>query len=134
MPGAVIICGMRTLSGYIWNINRIFYFNKRIAELAGVPLGTVQKIFSGATKAPREETINYIYQVLAPRPYGYAPDTVADSVYGASFVKEDNLALDYADEPGIKPAALGRIATFLKKCRLISNTGSSPGLRQMLLL
>ena len=35
------------------------YSNKRIAELSGVPLGTVQKIFSGATKAPREDTLKY---------------------------------------------------------------------------
>ena len=71
------------------------YSNKRIAELSGVPLGTVQKIFSGATKAPREDTLKYILQVLAYRPYGYAyapPD-------GGSHVAEDNLAYDYDADP-----------------------------------
>ena len=33
------------------------YSNNRIAELSGVPVGTVQKIFSGETKAPRYETM-----------------------------------------------------------------------------
>lgn len=71
------------------------YSNKRIAELSGVPLGTVQKIFSGATKAPREDTLKYILQVLAYRPYGYAyapPD-------GGSHVAEDNLAYEYDADP-----------------------------------
>lgn len=30
--------------------------NEKIAELSGVPLGTVQKVFAGTTKAPRWET------------------------------------------------------------------------------
>lgn len=43
------------------------YTNKRIAELSGVPLGTVQKIFGGATKSPRYDTIRAITQVLRPQ-------------------------------------------------------------------
>lgn len=73
------------------------YSNKRIAELSGVPLGTVQKIFSGATKAPREESLKYIWQVLARRPVSYA----YESKNGDLYVKEGNLAYDYGDEPGI---------------------------------
>ncbi|MBQ6455645.1 MAG: Uma2 family endonuclease [Mogibacterium sp.] len=73
------------------------YSNKRIAELSGVPLGTVQKIFSGATKAPREESLKYIWRVLGRRPDSYA--------YGSdkriSEVREDSLAYEYADESGI---------------------------------
>ena len=33
------------------------YSNERIAALSGVPLGTVMKVFGGATKAPRSKTI-----------------------------------------------------------------------------
>lgn len=41
------------------------YTNADIARLAGVPLGTVNKIFSGATKAPRRENILSIESVLS---------------------------------------------------------------------
>ena len=33
------------------------YTNEQIAELSGVPLGTVQKIFGGATTSPRYDTL-----------------------------------------------------------------------------
>ena len=33
------------------------YSNKVLAERAGIPLGTLQKVLSGATKHPRRETI-----------------------------------------------------------------------------
>ena len=41
------------------------YTAKQVAELSGVPLGTVQKIFSGHTKAPRYETLRALEKVLA---------------------------------------------------------------------
>lgn len=40
------------------------YTNEMIAEKSGVPLGTVQKVFSGATKAPRRGTLEAISRVL----------------------------------------------------------------------
>ena len=33
------------------------YSNKKLSELSGVPVGTIQKIFSGETKTPRFETL-----------------------------------------------------------------------------
>ena len=42
------------------------YTAKQVAELSGVPLGTVQKIFSGHTKAPRYETLRALEKVLGP--------------------------------------------------------------------
>ena len=33
------------------------YSNQRIAELSGLPFGTVQKIYGGVTAAPRHETL-----------------------------------------------------------------------------
>ena len=40
------------------------YSNAIVAELSGVPLGTVQKIFSGATASPRYETLRALEAVL----------------------------------------------------------------------
>ena len=40
------------------------YSNKALAKESGVPLGTVQKIFSGETKAPRMDTITALTRVL----------------------------------------------------------------------
>ncbi|MCI6012157.1 MAG: Uma2 family endonuclease [Firmicutes bacterium] len=40
------------------------YSNAMIAQLSGVPLGTVQKIFSGATTAPRYETLSALERIL----------------------------------------------------------------------
>ena len=38
--------------------------SEMISELSGVPLGTIQKVFSGATKAPRKLTIEAIIRAL----------------------------------------------------------------------
>lgn len=38
--------------------------NAKVAEEANVPIGTVNKIFSGATKYPRNETINAIIKAM----------------------------------------------------------------------
>jgi predicted transcriptional regulator len=40
------------------------YSNEMLAELSGVPLGTVQKIFAGVTRSPRYETIQKLQNVL----------------------------------------------------------------------
>ena len=40
------------------------YTNEKIAELSGVPLGTVQKVFAGVTKAPRYDTLQKLQKVL----------------------------------------------------------------------
>lgn len=42
------------------------YTIAQIAEYTKIPLGTVQKIFSGATKAPRFETMQALEQLLLP--------------------------------------------------------------------
>lgn len=41
--------------------------NAKIAELSGVPLSTVNKIFSGATKNPRYATLLAVEQVLVSK-------------------------------------------------------------------
>lgn len=40
------------------------YSNEKMAELSGVPLGTVQKIFGGATKHPRYRTLQALQKAL----------------------------------------------------------------------
>ena len=40
------------------------YSNEELSELSGVPLGTIGKIFSGATKAPRSRTLRALEKVL----------------------------------------------------------------------
>ena len=42
------------------------YSYERVAELSGVPVGTVQKVLGGMTKSPRYETLNALEQVLRP--------------------------------------------------------------------
>ena len=43
------------------------YTNADVAEKSGVPLGTVQKIFSGATPNPRVDTMEALEQALKSR-------------------------------------------------------------------
>ena len=40
------------------------YTNEQIAQLSGVPLSTVQKIFAGVTQQPRYETLLALERVL----------------------------------------------------------------------
>ncbi|MDD2971091.1 MAG: Uma2 family endonuclease [Lachnospiraceae bacterium] len=46
------------------------YSYGKLAELSGVPLSTVQKIFGGITKTPRYETIQALEKVLIPEEKG----------------------------------------------------------------
>ena len=48
------------------------YTNQKIAELTGVPLSTVQKVFSGATKHPRYDTLLELTKGLSDRRYDLA--------------------------------------------------------------
>lgn len=48
------------------------YSNAMISQLSGVPLGTVQKIFSGATAAPRYETLSALEQILGKHEGAFA--------------------------------------------------------------
>lgn len=48
---------------------RMALTNEDLSRLSGVPLGTVQKIMSGATKTPRRETLLALEKVLYPSEY-----------------------------------------------------------------
>lgn len=43
------------------------YTNEMIAELSGVPLGTVQKIFAGVTGSPRYDTLQALEKIFKPQ-------------------------------------------------------------------
>lgn len=63
------------------------YSNEKVSELSGVPLGTIQKIFGGATETPRYETLKKIERVLFPE-YGYMPGINYDDVIRSSSIEE----------------------------------------------
>ena len=63
------------------------YSNEMLAELSGVPLGTVQKIFAGVTRSPRYETIQKLQKAL----YGemdYAVLTASSGSSGSDHIAE----------------------------------------------
>lgn len=72
------------------------YTNEQIADWSDVPLSTVQKVFSGATQAPRYDTLRAIEEVLTDRS-AMASLTVREAVvkYGAPIEKRQG---DYTVE------------------------------------
>lgn len=62
------------------------YSYEQIAEKSGVPLSTVQKVFSGATQSPRYETLCAIAKVLRDYPPSMVKETACE--YGKSLVKK----------------------------------------------
>ena len=61
------------------------FSNKKLSEVSGIPLGTVQKIFSGETAAPRYDTIQALIKALS--------DTKRDipSLSSESMYKEEDI-------------------------------------------
>ena len=71
------------------------YTNKMISELSGVPLGTVNKLFGGATSAPRFETLRAIEDVLVERKYkkDHGSYVYNRPAFGASSLKVEESVL-----------------------------------------
>ena len=68
------------------------YTYAQMAELSGVPLGTIQKIFSGETTSPRYDTLQALEQLFTERPtVQEAPSYQADR--NGSYTVEDYRAL-----------------------------------------
>ena len=65
------------------------YSNKKISELSGVPVGTIQKIFSGETSSPRYDTIQALTSVLEESYYKSILGETA-SPYGSRKDKKKN--------------------------------------------
>ena len=66
------------------------YSNKKLAEVSGVPLGTVQRIMSGETKNPRYEAWSAIVRALRPEESG--DDLYGRPAPGSMYVKEAEFA------------------------------------------
>ena len=83
---------MMTIEEMIEAKQRLHYTNEMISDKSGVPLPTVQKVFSGTTKRPRFKTLLALESVLMradrSRYYGYPDDS------GVMQVKESSLAFD----------------------------------------
>lgn len=60
----------------------------KLAELSGVPQGTIQKIFNGETKSPRYDTLKALERVLRPA----EPDHVGEK--GPSYMTGTNAVKD----------------------------------------
>ena len=72
--------------------------NKSLAEKSGVPLGTVQKIFSGETASPREDTIRALERVLrrgGGESYSYGLNVKEEGISGAGILKEEGATYHY---------------------------------------
>ena len=77
------------------------FTNEQISEWSGVPLGTVQKIFSGETRSPRYETIQALEKFFGDERHGGFPGPVHDYPPGGEpiLVKERNIADEYNAGP-----------------------------------
>lgn len=77
------------------------YTTEAISVLSGVPVGTLQKIFSGATKSPRRSTILSIEKILIPKNV----DCPANEKPGTGSYKEHHLStLGFVAEPSVSYA------------------------------
>ena len=70
------------------------YSNKKLAEVSGVPIGTVQKVFSGETASPRYDTIQALTKALTAE--------LSDTAYNVEDVwevhePEPAYSIDYTD-------------------------------------
>ena len=70
------------------------YSNKTIAGKTGLPISTVQKVFSGATSSPRESTVKALENLLKPDP-SLSYEDAARRSSSASLISEK--ALDYQE-------------------------------------
>ena len=77
------------------------YTNAQLAQLSGVPLGTVMKVLSGATKSPRRETLLALEKALSPYRH---PSQGA----GYDTLLPDHPAYDHGAHAGAANAALVR--------------------------
>jgi len=88
------------------------YTNAQIAELSGVPLGTVQKIFSGETATPRYATLLALESIFkdmdkAPLETGMEADAVREAaVYNVPKRQGNYTIEDYYDLPEERRAEL----------------------------
>lgn len=54
------------------------YSTEHLASLAGIPVGTLQKILNGQTKTPRYATLQALEKILKPEPAGIVREDTAE--------------------------------------------------------
>lgn len=86
------------------------YSNVYLSRLSGVPLSTVQKIFSGATSAPRHATLLALQRVLAERTSFVYP--LAGSLSHPSMVCDPHAAAAANNLPESAPVRYDRQGTY----------------------
>lgn len=70
------------------------YTNQQLADLSGIPIGTLQKILSGSTKAPRRENILALEKVL----YSASGNPgMYENISKKAFVQEPSVGYTYKD-------------------------------------
>lgn len=75
------------------------YSNAQIAKLSGIPLGTVQKVFSGVTSSPRYGTLCALERILK-EPSSPCQDLVSESAFPYMSKKQGKYTLeDYYQIP-----------------------------------
>lgn len=75
------------------------YTNEQISKLSGVPLGTVQKIFGGATSSPRFETLRALEQILDDFPSQTSVMRETPFVYSSHKKQGEYTLKDYYELP-----------------------------------
>ena len=98
-----------TIQDMIQKKKELGYSNQQIADMSGVPLGTVQKLFSGITTSPRFSTLQALSKVFEEHKDIYYPD---NSSAQDNMVAESSSAysLDYLISKqiaGTKPGSIG---------------------------
>lgn len=91
------------------------YTNQMIADLSGVPLGTVQKFFAGTTESPRMNTVMAIEKVLFPAERPAQGTSPAAGSEGQDMVRETNVlwkAGRKVDEPLSEKNVTGRVGPY----------------------
>lgn len=86
------------------------YSNVYLSRLSGVPLSTVQKIFSGATSAPRHATLLALQRVLAEKTSFVYP--LAGSLSHPSMVCDPHAAAAANNLPEPAPVRYDRQGTY----------------------
>lgn len=75
------------------------YSNEQIAQLSGVPFGTVQKIFSGVTKHPRYATLQALEKIFADqKPSSSGASAVKEKVFSYGTYKTEKKQGEYTLE------------------------------------
>lgn len=74
--------------------------NQKLSEQSGIPVGTINKIFSGMTRYPRDRTMEALVHALGMDYYSYA-----GNLSGASLVREYGVYQPEQTEPRITAGA-----------------------------